>query len=65
MIRSPSLVHSFMELGLIDEYYLNINPVVIGSGKPLFKDIKNKIQLELISSKEFDTGIVGMHSGLK
>jgi len=59
MIGSPTLAHSFMELNLIDEFYINLNPVVIGSGKPLFKNAK--IDLELVSSKEFSTGVIGLH----
>ncbi len=63
MIGSPTLAHSFMELNLIDEFYINLNPVVIGSGKPLFQD--TKIELELVSSKEFTTGVLGLHYRLK
>ena len=59
MLGSPTLAHSFMELGLIDEFYINVNPIVIGSGKPLFKDAQ--IGLELVSSKELSTGVVALH----
>jgi dihydrofolate reductase len=64
MLGSPSLAHSFMELGLIDEYRLNINPVVIGSGKLLFRDIKEKMNLKLIGEKTFNTGVVALHYDL-
>ena len=63
MIGSPTLAHSFMKLNLIDEYYINLNPVVIGKGKPLFDD--TKIELELLSSKELSSGVVGLHYKLK
>jgi dihydrofolate reductase len=63
MIGSPTLAHSFMEMNLIDEFYINLNPVVIGSGKSLFKDVK--IELDLVSSKEFSTGVIGLHYKLK
>jgi len=33
-------------------------PVVLGSGKPLFKDIKNSINLKLRKTKTFDSGLV-------
>lgn len=65
MIGSPTLAHSFMDLGLIDEYYLNVNPVVIGNGKPLFKDIKKKMELTLLSAKKFTVGVVGLHYSIK
>lgn len=40
---SPRLTHTFIRLGLIDEYRLTINPVVLGKGVPLFKEIKEQI----------------------
>ena len=42
--------------GLVDEYRLVINPVAIGSGLPLFKDLHEPIRLELKSAWTFDTG---------
>jgi dihydrofolate reductase len=60
MLGSPSLAHSFMQLGLIDEFRLNINPVVIGAGKPLFKDIKDRLNLTLVESKALSSGVVAL-----
>ena len=37
---SGSIASTFMNLGLIDDYLLFVNPVVLGSGKPLFKTSK-------------------------
>jgi dihydrofolate reductase len=64
MLGSPTLAHSFMELGLIDEYRLNVNPVVIGAGKPLFRDIKDRMNLKLVEEKAFSTGVVALHYDL-
>ena len=61
MLGSPSLAHSFMQLGLIDEYRLNVNPVIIGAGIPLFKDIPEKMNLTLGGTKAFASGVVGLH----
>jgi dihydrofolate reductase len=58
---SPRLTHSFIQLGLIDEYQLTINPVVLGEGIPLFKDIKEQVALELLAAKTFRSGVVGLH----
>ena len=55
---SPRLIHSFLPLGLIDEFRLLLHPVVLGGGIPLFKDIKEMINLNLIESKTFDNGVV-------
>ena len=54
---SGTIVQQFANLGLIDEYRLVINPLVLGSGKPLFKDVK-KINLKLIKTKVFKNGNV-------
>ncbi|MFF3573479.1 dihydrofolate reductase family protein [Nocardia jiangxiensis] len=54
---SPKLVHSFLDLGVIDEFRLVVHPVVIGSGTPLFPD-KTALDLELIESKSFESGAV-------
>jgi dihydrofolate reductase len=61
MLGSPTLAHSFMNLGLFDELRLNINPVVLGEGKPLFKDVKNKINLKLTDEKAFSTGVAALN----
>jgi len=58
---SPGLVHSFTQLGLIDEYIILINPVILGSGIPMFKGIVSRVNLKLISTVEFKIGVVGFH----
>jgi dihydrofolate reductase len=44
----------FTRLGLIDEYVLQVHPIAIGAGKPLFTQ---KTELELISAKTYDSGV--------
>jgi dihydrofolate reductase len=58
---SPRLSHYFMQLGLIDEFQLTLNPIVLGSGTPLFKDINESFKLKLLSSKPFDSGVIALH----
>ena len=58
---SPGLSHSFMELDLIDEYQLTLNPVLLGSGKPIFEKIKNKTNLKLVKATTLKSGVVGLH----
>ena len=59
---SPRLTHSFMQWGLVDEYRININPVVLGGGIPLFS-LPVRIDLKLIATKNFKSGVVGLHYG--
>jgi len=58
---SPSLTHSFMQMNLIDEYRINVNPVVLGKGVPLFKNIDHMIDLKLLKTKKFNSGVVGFY----
>ena len=52
---SGSIVSTFAQLGLIDEYRIIVNPVVLGRGKPLFKDIRDRINLRLLKTKTFSS----------
>ena len=45
----------FARLGLIDDYVLQVHPIALGSGQPLFT---KKTELELISVKTYDSGIM-------
>ena len=55
---SGSIVSTFMQHGLIDEYRIIVNPVVLGNGKPLFKGINDKHNLKLLKTRVFSSGIV-------
>ncbi len=58
---SADTVHSLMSLNLIDDYWLMVNPVIIGKGIPLFKNIKEKINMKLTDSNIFSSGVVCLH----
>jgi dihydrofolate reductase len=58
---SPGLTHTFMHLGLIDEYRIFLNPIVLGGGIPLFQDIKDTTKLKLVEATTFRAGVVGLH----
>lgn len=57
-VGSPSLIVQLGNLGLIDEYQLSIQPIVLGSGLPLFKNITDRIDLKLLDTKTFGCGAV-------
>lgn len=52
------LARSLFEAGLIDEIGCNIHPVLLGSGIPLFHEMKRQIDLELLDCKVFKNGCV-------
>jgi dihydrofolate reductase len=59
-LGSTKLAQTFMQLDLIDEYRLNINPTVLGRGKPLFTDMTRSFSLKLLESKTFGSGVVAL-----
>jgi dihydrofolate reductase len=50
-----------MQFGLIDEFWLFVNPVLLGNGIPVFDKIKKITKLKLIASHAFSTGVVWLH----
>jgi dihydrofolate reductase len=55
---SGSIVDQLARLGLIDEYQLLVNPVVLPKGMPLFTESLDKLNLKLVKTKTFKNGIV-------
>lgn len=58
---SPRASHSLLELGLIDEFWVFVNPVLLGQGIPLFKGITQTTTLQLIENKPFACGVIALH----
>ena len=52
------IAQSFINLNLIDEYRIIVNPVVLGKGKTLFENINKKFKLKLMKTKVFNSGVV-------
>ena len=58
---SPTACHSLMRDDLIDEYWLFVNPVLLGKGIPLFDNITERRKLKLVSTKTFESGVHCLH----
>ena len=63
LFASPNLASTLMNHDLIDEYWFNINPIVLHKGIPLFKDINNIHKLKLLESKTYKNGVVKLYYG--
>ncbi len=55
---SAALATSFLHMGLLDELCILMNPVVLGSGNPLFKGVRENLTLKVLKTKEFRSGNV-------
>jgi dihydrofolate reductase len=58
LLGSGSIAAQFAELGMIDEYQIMVDPVLVGNGKPIFNSISTKIDLKLIAAQTFKSGVV-------
>lgn len=55
---SANLTASLMQMGLVDEFRIMVNPIVLGKGTPLFKGISQPLKLKLIKTRTFGSGNV-------
>ena len=55
------IINELLKNDLIDEFIISVIPVLVGSGTRLFKDGRPEQQLELLTTKSFDTGLTQLH----
>ncbi|WP_017731164.1 dihydrofolate reductase family protein [Nafulsella turpanensis] len=55
------VINELLRLELIDEFIISIIPVLVGNGIKLFQDGRPEQGVELISVKQFDTGLIQLH----
>lgn len=58
ILGSGSIVSQLTQAGLIDEYQVVINPVLLGAGKTMFEGIDHAVGLKLTNSRTFKNGNV-------
>jgi dihydrofolate reductase len=56
-VGGATLAATLMRLGLIDEYWLYVQPVILGSGTPMFPPLDNPIKLRLVETHPFKCGV--------
>ncbi len=60
LFGGAALTEAFLEADLIDEYWLSIHPIVLGSGKPLFRNSISRKHLKLKEHRIYSTGLVAL-----
>lgn len=55
---SPTASHALARLGMIDGYWLFINPILLGKGIPLFDGQKEMTKMNLVTTHKFDNGVI-------
>lgn len=65
LFGGAGLTTSLLNLGLVDELSLTVYPVILGGGKPLFNNVKDRINLVLLDTKAYSTGAVSLTYALR
>ena len=60
LFGGAALTTSLMNLGLVDELALAVYPILLGGGKSLFNNIKDRINLKLVSANTYSSGLVSL-----
>jgi dihydrofolate reductase len=58
---SPSVAQLLMQAGLVDSYWIFINPVIFGKGIPLFSGSTDRVKLKLQATRQFPNGEIALH----
>ncbi len=61
LFGGASLTTTMMNAGFVDELSLAVHPILLGSGKPLFSELKGRIKTRLVEAKTYSTGLVMLH----
>ena len=61
ILGSAALASFALQQGLIDEYRIILNPVLLGRGNPLFKGIEKRINLKLVNTQALSSGTVVLY----
>jgi dihydrofolate reductase len=57
---SSDLAIPLVQSNLIDEYWMLVNPIVLGNGKSLFKGLNERFNLKLVKTQIFHSGLVAL-----
>ena len=61
LVGSRSLIVALLNLNLIDEFQLSVQPIILGKGLALFENISDRIELNLLKTKTFSSGSITLY----
>lgn len=61
LFGSPSIVRALMADNLIDDYWLFLNPMILGKGIKIFDNLSNPLPLQLVTSEQLASGVICLH----
>lgn len=61
LFGGAEFAQTLVRLGLVDEYRFKLQSVVLGKGKALFQDMQQRMNLNLVKAKGFDSGVVALY----
>jgi dihydrofolate reductase len=61
LIGGADIISIFLNAGMLDEIILSIHPIVLGKGIPLFRNLQRQMNLKLVKSIPYESGLVQLH----
>jgi dihydrofolate reductase len=58
IMGSPTLTHRLIQMGLVDELRILVNPIALGDGHSLFRTARDRLRVELRQIRTFSSGNV-------
>ena len=60
LFGGASLLTTFINSDLVDEYWLAVHPILLGEGKPLFQNVEGRKKLKLVNQKSYTSGLISL-----
>lgn len=62
LFGSPTATHSLIQQNLIDGFWLFVNPIILGQGVSLYKDVNDQMNLKLLpTTRQFSNGVTELN----
>lgn len=65
LFGGAALANTLIKEGLVDEFWLSVHPILLGSGKPLFRENDSRTSLSLLECKSYESGLVSLRYSIE